>query len=98
MDKLMHDVRQAFSQLQRARGFTIVVLVVIALGTSANLTLFALLDALVLRDLPVSRPDRLVAFSASNANQPFDVPSLPVSTLPIVAQHGPFSAVSPSLV
>src|SRR5712691_5540063 len=83
----MHDVRDACRQLRRAPGFTFVVLIVLGLGTSANLALFGLLDALVLRNLPVSHPNRLVAFSAVNAKQPLDAGHLPLSAMPMFAQQ-----------
>ena len=52
------------------RSFTGAFVLVMALGVGATTAVFALVDGLVLRDLPVSRPDRLVYFSAPSFSYP----------------------------
>lgn len=56
----MHLLRQAFRRLLRERGFTVTALLTLALCLGANLTIFAVVDAVVVRALPFPEPDRLV--------------------------------------
>ncbi|MEO6004933.1 MAG: ABC transporter permease [Opitutus sp.] len=56
----MSDVRLALRSLARARGFTTVALLIIALCLGANLTIFAVIDAVLLRALPFPESERLV--------------------------------------
>ncbi|MBI4263058.1 MAG: ABC transporter permease, partial [Acidobacteria bacterium] len=53
-------VRYALRALRRAPAFTLVAVLVLALGTGANTSIFAFLDELLLRPAPVFEPDRLV--------------------------------------
>lgn len=48
--------------LWRTPGYTAVVVLALALGIGASSSIFALINALVLRPLPVSQPERLVGF------------------------------------
>ncbi len=61
-DLLARDFRHAFRQLRRAKWFTASVTLTLALGIGATTTVFALLDAVVLRPLPYAAPDSLVSF------------------------------------
>ena len=56
---LRSDVRYALKWLLRSPGFTAVALSSLAIGIGFNTALFAVIDALLLRPLPVERPDRL---------------------------------------
>ncbi len=60
MGTVRHEVRYAVRRLARSPGFTAAAIVSLALGIGANTAIFTLLNALVLRDLPVSEPNRLV--------------------------------------
>jgi len=55
------DLRLAVRGLAKSPGFTLAVTLSLALGIGANTAVFSLLDALVLKSLPVAAPDRLVA-------------------------------------
>ncbi|MEX2261727.1 MAG: ABC transporter permease [Bryobacteraceae bacterium] len=59
---LVEDVRHAFRQLGKAKGFTASVALTLALGIGASTAVFAVLNAVVLRPLPFAEPDRLMAF------------------------------------
>ena len=60
MDTLWQDVKYAARSLRRTPGFTIAAIVTLALGMGANSTIFTLLDAVLFKPLPVSRPGELV--------------------------------------
>jgi putative ABC transport system permease protein len=64
-----HDVAQAVRTLRRAPGFTITMGLVLGLGLAATTTLFALVDAVLLRPLPYDSPERLVAVWETNVSQ-----------------------------
>jgi predicted permease len=53
--------------LLKHKGFTAVAVLSLALGIGANTAIFSLLDALMLRALPVYQPDRLVLFGNANS-------------------------------
>ncbi|HEY7513805.1 MAG TPA: ABC transporter permease, partial [Vicinamibacteria bacterium] len=53
--------------LLRNPGFTVVAVLSLALGIGANTTIFTLVDAVLLRPLPVAEPERLVALFTTDA-------------------------------
>ena len=59
----MNDLKFAFRQLRRNRGFTAIVVFTLALGIGANTALFSVLNTTFLRALPYPAPDRLVFLS-----------------------------------
>ena len=58
--RLIADIRFALRQARKAPSFTITVLAVIALGVGATTAIFGLFDQVLLRSLPVARPQELV--------------------------------------
>src|SRR3984957_12457242 len=60
LDETGQDLRYALRTLRRAPGFTAVAILSLALGIGANTAVFGVLDALVLRPLPVRAPEQLV--------------------------------------
>ncbi len=58
--RLLPDLRYALRLARRSPGFVGTVIVLLGLGIGLNCTIFSILDALLLRPLPVSRPNELV--------------------------------------
>lgn len=70
------DVRYALRGLRQSRLFTTVVIASLALGIGANIAIFTLADAILLRSLPVPNPQELVVL-ARNPSRPTTGASYP---------------------
>lgn len=60
IETFLFDLRYAFRQLRLHPSFSIVAILILAVGIGANTTVFSLVDALVLEELPFRDADRLV--------------------------------------
>src|ERR1035437_7075211 len=60
MARFLFDLRFALRSLRRSPLFTLVAVASLALGIGANTAIFTLIDQLMLRLLPVARPEQLV--------------------------------------
>jgi putative ABC transport system permease protein len=63
LESIMRDLRYAIRSLQRRPAFTVTVIATLALGIGANAGIFTLVNALLLRPLPVPHPEQLVIVS-----------------------------------
>src|SRR5687768_711984 len=70
LEDFARDVRHALRTLRRAPGFTAVALLTLGLGIGANVAIFSVMDALLVRQLPVDKPDELVFLAAHRPGQP----------------------------
>jgi len=60
LERLWQDVRYALRQLRKSPGYTTTALLTLTLAVGANTAIFGLFYALLLRSLPVERPDQIV--------------------------------------
>lgn len=74
LQSLAADVRYATRSLRASSGFTLVAILSLALGIGANTAIFSLIDAVMLKYLPVSHPEQLVQVMLSDKNGIFTNP------------------------
>lgn len=60
MERLIRDVRFAIRRLVKKPAFTAVAVVSLAIGIGANTAIFSLVNAIIIRDLPLEKPEELV--------------------------------------
>ena len=66
LDKLWRDVRFGVRGLRQSPGFAITAILTLALGVGANTAVFSVMNAVLLRSLPVSDPQRVVYLRTSH--------------------------------
>ena len=64
---VLHDLRYAGRMLRRYPLFSLAIAVTVALGIGANVTIFGIINAVLLEPLPYKAPDRLIRLSENNS-------------------------------
>jgi predicted permease len=68
LEQFRADVRYAISWLLRSPAFALVAIASLAIGIGFNTALFSVIDALLLRPLPIERPDRIIDIYTKGAD------------------------------
>src|ERR1044071_9746585 len=63
MENLFKDIRYGVRGLLKRKGFAAIAVLTLALGIGANTAIFTLVNAVMLKSLPVQKPEELVLFS-----------------------------------
>lgn len=98
LESLARDLRLSLRTLRRTPGFTIIAILVMALGIGANVALFTVVRGVLLKPLPFHDPDRLVIVSEGALREGITVDTNIVSggMLPSGRRRTAATAASPS--
>jgi predicted permease len=70
MTSLLQDLRFALRQMRRSPGFAFTAVLTLALGIAANVIVFGVLQALILRPIDVPHPDRVMTLARTDQTYP----------------------------
>jgi predicted permease len=71
MDTLIRDIRYSVRNLLKRPGFTLIAIVILAVGIGANTAVFSIVNSLLFRPRPVAQPEQLVELYVGDANNPY---------------------------
>jgi predicted permease len=101
IESILQDIRLALRALGKSPGFAATAILTLALGIGANTAIFQLLDAVLLKNLPVANPQTLAAIQIKGGNRGFGISSFTSDDTSITyplwqyirESHPPFSEV-----
>jgi len=73
MKALFQDLRYALRQMRSKPGFAFTVVLTLALGIAANVTIFSVVNGMILRPLPVPHPDEIAVLAGEQKDAPLGV-------------------------
>jgi predicted permease len=93
LDTIWNDLRYALRILGRTPGFTVILILTLALSIGANSAIFSVIEGVLLRPLPYAQPDRIVRiFFASDTYPKF--PLNPFDFLDFRARNRTFDSIA----
>jgi macrolide transport system ATP-binding/permease protein len=90
----MSDFRYALRALRRAPGFAVVAILTLALGIGANTAMFSLINAVLLRPMPVDDAGALVSIFTTDKRNPGNLPMSHLNFQDVRDENPAFSGVA----
>ena len=94
MHTLRQDLRYAVRRLAHKPGFTIVVVLILALGIAANTAIFSVVNSVLLAPLPYNDPDQLVVIKETNPSRAVEPNNVSPGNFLDLEQQGLFDSVA----
>lgn len=94
MHTLRQDLRYAVRRLAHKPGFTLVVVLILALGIAANTAIFSVVNSVLLAPLPYDDPDRLVVIKETNPSRAVERDNVSPANFLDLEQQGLFDSVA----